>query len=65
MWSLLITSWVWPIEGVAVSDPLSRYLLILLVKLCKGGVNSPDLVSVVGTCVSYDGAGFADFPAVR
>ena len=62
---LLITSYAWPIEGLDVSGPLSRCLLIFWTKLYKGGVNSPGEVSAVGTCISYDSAEFEDFPTVR
>ena len=62
---LLINSCRWLIEGAAISDPFSHCRLILLVKLCKGGVNSPGAVSAVRTFVPYDGASFAELPTVR
>ena len=55
----------WPIEGVPISDPFSDYLLIISVKLCEVGTNYLDVVSYIGMHMSYDGANFVEFPAVR
>ena len=61
---LLINSCAWPIEGAGISEPFSHCLLILLVKLCEGGVIFHGTVNTVGTHMPYDGSGFAEFPSV-
>ena len=50
---------------MSISNQLSHYLLVLLVKFCKGNVNSTGVVSAGGTCMSCDGTCFSDFPAIR
>ena len=48
-----------------VSYPFYHFLLILVVKLCEGGVISHGTVNTVGTHMPYDGSGFAEFPDIR
>ena len=50
---------------MSISNQLSHCLLVLLVKLCKGNVNSTGVVSAGGTYMSCDGAGFSEFPTIR